>query len=488
MLPSIPASNIVNIMPSVIGTGGDSLDLNTVVLCDTGIYPLYQYASAKAVGDVFGTESDQYKFAQCYFSGYSGATSFPSALFFARYNTADASAKLIGASMKSVELDDLKKVSGDLNVTIDGVNKTCSLNLSVATSFSNAAELLNTSLGVGVEFNTQLQAFIFPSGTNGATSSISYAAGAVADALKLSESTGAIVDNATVVDTADTIMQKVTSYTLNFAAITTIGNAFNLDIKKAIAKWNSKQNNRYWFVAYDLEPTALIANNTNCFGQWLEENAISGTTAIYGTLEQAGLACGFAASINFRETNGRATMEFKRQSGIAASVTELQDATALESNGYAYYGAWATANERFIFFRNTKVSGDFEWIDAYLNQVYFNAQLQLAFMNMLINYKAIPYNAEGRAIHRAAAQDPINEMLNFGGIQSGVNLSEAQTTQINHEAGFDAAREINAKGYCLLIQDAAAQVRGKRQSLPLKLWYTDGGSVHTVNLASINVQ
>lgn len=220
----------------------------------------------------------------------------------------------------------------------------------------------------------------------------------------------------------------------------------------------------------------------------MKENAISGTTAIYGTLEQAGLACGYAASINFREMNGRATMEFKRQSGIAATVTSLQDANALESNGYAYYGAWATANERFIFFRNTIVSGDFAWVDNYLNQVYFNSQLQLAFINMLISYKAVPYNDHGRAIHRAAAQDPINEMLNFGGIQCGVNLSEAQKSQINYEAGFDAARQIETSGYCLLIQQATAQVRGQRGSLPLKLWYTDGGSVHTVNLASINVQ
>ena len=79
-------------------------------------------------------------------------------------------------------------------------------------------------------------------------------------------------------------------------------------------------------------------------------------------------------------------------------------------------------------------------------------------------------------------------MLNFGGIQSGISLSEAQKTQINYEAGFDAARQIQSTGYCLLIQDATAQVRGQRGSLPIKLWYTDGGSVQTVNMSSINVQ
>ena len=90
-------------------------------------------------------------------------------------------------------------------------------------------------------------------------------------------------------------------------------------------------------------------------------------------------------------------------------------------------------------------------------------------MNMLISYKAIPYNAEGIAIHRAAAQDPINAMLNFGGIQRGVNLSKTQKSQINYEAGFDSARQIETVGYCLLINKASAQVRGQRESLPLKL-------------------
>lgn len=488
MLPSIPASNIVTINPSVIGTGGDALDLNTVVLSDSSVYPVNQYASASDVGDAFGTSSDQYKFAQCYFDGYVGATMQPGALFIARYNSADAAAKLIGASVKSLSIEDLKTITGTLSVTIDGVAKSGSVDLSAATSFSNAAAIIGTALTANVTFNTQLQSFIIASATTGKSSTISYASGSASDALKLSKEQGAVADNSTQADTADTIMERVTNYTLNFAVITCIGASFDLDAQKAIAKWNSKQNSRYWFVQWGMEPTALIANNTNCFGSWLSENAIDGATAIYGTLEQAGLACGYAASINFSETNGRATMEFKRQSGIAATITELKDATALESNGYAYYGAWATANDRFIFFRNTKVSGDFAWVDAYLNQVYFNAQLQLAFLNMLISYKAIPYNAEGRAIHRAAAQDPINEMLNFGGIQSGISLSEAQKTQINYEAGFDAARQIQSTGYCLLIQDATAQVRGQRGSLPIKLWYTDGGSVQTVNMSSINVQ
>ncbi|WP_446469237.1 DUF3383 family protein [Xenorhabdus stockiae] len=79
-------------------------------------------------------------------------------------------------------------------------------------------------------------------------------------------------------------------------------------------------------------------------------------------------------------------------------------------------------------------------------------------------------------------------MLNFGAIQRGIALSEQQKKQINNEAGFDAATQIKTEGWCLRIGEATAQTRGLRRSLPLKLWYADGGSVQQVTLPSINVQ
>jgi len=56
------------------------------------------------------------------------------------------------------------------------------------------------------------------------------------------------------------------------------------------------------------------------------------------------------------------------------------------------------------------------------------------------------------------------------------------------QARVEAAAKIESTGYFLLIQNASAQTRGNRQSMPMKLWYTDGGSVHNINLGSINVQ
>lgn len=489
MLASIPASEIVTVLPSVLGAGGTAMALNAVIISDDVKFVAKEYSNADAVGNDYGTTSDKYKFAQIYFNGFTGSTVKPSALFISKYSAVASAAKLTGASLRSMSLDRLKAITGAISVTIDGVLKTGTVNLSAATSFSNAATLIATALTAAVTFDTQLQSFVIASGTTGATSSISFATGAAAEALALTELTGAQLDNVTTVDTATTAMKRLTNYTLNLSTIVVeTSTALDDDIQKEIATWVSLQNHRYWLVKYGEEPTALIANNTTNFAGWVAENNVADVTCVYGTFKHAALCAGYAASLNFSELNGRTTMDFRSTSTLAPSVTGVDDANALESNGYAYYGAFATANDRFIFLRNSIVSGEFKWVDAYLNQIYFNSQLQLAQITGLIANKSIPYNEVGKSKVRASAQDPINEMLNFGGIQTGVALSEQQKSIINNEAGVDAATIIFNQGYYLMIRDATAQVRAARGSFPIKLWYTDGGSVHSINIASINVQ
>lgn len=484
MLASIPASEIVTVLPSVLGAGGTAMALNAVIISDDAKFVAKEYSNADAVGNDYGTTSDKYKFAQIYFNGFTGSTVKPSALFISKYSAVASAAKLTGASLRSMSLNQLKAITGAISVTINGVLKTGTINLSAATSFSNAATLIATALTATVTFDTQLQSFVIASGTTGATSSISFATGAAAEALALTEITGAQLDNVTTVDTATTAMKRLTNYTLNLSTIVAeTSTALTDDIQKEIATWVSLQNHRYWLVVWKETKTETLV-----FKSWLEANNVADATVVKGDFEHAALCAGYAASLNFSELNGRTTMDFRSTSTLAPSVTDVDDANELDSAGVAYYGAFATANDRFIFLRNSIVSGEFKWVDAYLNQIYFNNQLQLAQITGLVANKSIPYNEVGKSKVRASAQDPINEMLNFGGIQTGVALSEQQKSIINNEAGVDAATIIFNQGYYLMIRDATPQVRAARGSFPIKLWYTDGGSVHSINIASINVQ
>lgn len=492
MFQSIPASRIVSVNPAVLSSGGSPLSMNAVFLSKNENIPTGQhlvFSDASATGDFFGLSSDEFQAAQIYFKGFDNSQIKPGALYFYPYNTEVEAAYLRGASVKSMALSVLKKLSGDITVTIDGADKTASaVSLSAATSFSDAASKIAEAFsGVTVRFDEQLQAFEIASSTKGKASSIGYAGGTLAEALNLTKDKGAVISAGADADSADTIMEGVIKTTLNFATFTTIHEP-TAEEKLALAKWSNAQGNRFLYVAWGKEATALQPGDTSCLGARLKASAYDGTAAVYGVLDKAAFVCGAIAAIDFTESQGRITLAFKRQSGLEVDVSNSTDAKNLEDNGYNYYGAWATANDRFLFLYPGQLPGKWKWIDAYVNQIRLNSQLQLALITLLTSSKSVPYNQVGIALQRAACQDPVNEALNFGSIQPGVNLSEQQKAVINNEARIDAATKIESDGYYLLIQQASAQTRGNRQSMPMKLWYTDGGSVHNINLGSINVQ
>lgn len=486
-LKSIPASHIVKVVPSAIGTGGSAYNLNGVFITSTSIYPTRTYTSATDVGADLGTDSDAYKFAVVYFQGTTISTTTPSTLFVTRYNESDIAAKIIGATLKSKSLSDLKSIKGTLAITVDGTEKSVELDLSNATSWSDAALTIGNALGLNCVFNSSIQCFTILSGTQGSKSSISYASGTTADALGLSSTAGASLDNATVADTATTAIERLKAYTLNFGGFT-LDSTFTIDTIKSFAQYVSAQKHDLWFVAHTLEAQALIANNSETLGSWVRENNISDTTLIYGDITEAALALGYMASLDFTHENGAMTLDFRNVSGLASRIDSESDATALESNGYMYYGGFATKADRFIFFRNSHVSGEFEWVDDYLVQLRLNGNIQNSILTGLVATGKVPYNALGKQKLRSWCTTPINEIVNFGGIQTGITLSDSQVQEVNAlSTRFDVAKELFTKGWVLIIDDASPTVRSARGSFPSTLLYTSGGSVHTINLASVAV-
>lgn len=495
MFKSIPASNIVSVNPAVLSGGGSALSLNAVFISKNSNLPsgrAVEFSSADSVGEYFGISSDEYKAAQVYFSGYDNSTIKPGTLYFIAYNESTEGAFLLGSSLSSMKLSALKKITGKLDMTVNGSSISVDIDLSAVTSFSEAAqkimEALPSSSVSAVEFDATLQAFKITSVNNGAESEISYATGSVAESLGLTESAGATISSGSAASTPASVMKSVTDSTLNWATFTTIFEP-EVESKLAFAEWSNAQNNRFMYVPWGIEKAAEQSGNTTCFGAQLKAAKYSGVCCpIYGGLEKAAFVCGTAASIDFTERQGRITFAFKSQSGLSADVTDETVAENLKNNGYNFYGAWATANDRFLFLMPGAMSGDWDWMDTYVNQIYLNSQLQLALINMLVTNKSVPYNATGVALQRAACADPIDAAVNFGSMQTGVELSEMQKATINNAAGYDAAALINAQGYALYIGSATAQIRANRGSFPMKLWYADGGSVHAINLSSISVQ
>jgi hypothetical protein len=497
---SIPASQIVQVSPSVLSAGGNALALNGVILTNDTAVPIgtvQSFATAASVASFFGDNSTEAALASVYFRGRNNATLMPGLLYFSQYNTAAVSAYLRSGSMASTTLTQLQAFTGVLTISIDGTPTTsATINLAAATSFSNAATLIEAGFTTplfSVTYDSVRSAFVFTADSTGATSTITVATGTLAASLKLTTATGAVLSQGAAAATPNTAMNAIIAKTLNWATFMTAWEP-SADDKVLFADWTNAQNNRFAYAMWSTEAAALTVPDTTSSMAQIIDAGYSGTCGIYvdptldNTGEVAAFILGATASLDFARTNGRITFAFKYLSGLIASVTDATVATNLKTNGYNFVGSYATANDDFTFFYPGSVSGDYLFLDEYVNQIYLNSQLQLATMVLLTSVNSIPYNDDGKTLVRAALMDPINEGLNFGLIREGVALSSSQAAQVNSAAGITIDNVLSTRGWYLQINDATAQVRAARGSFPMTLFYMDGGSVHAIVLASIVIQ
>lgn len=496
---AIPASRIANVTPSVLSASGAALDLNGLILSENASLvsgSLQSFANADDVGAFFGLTSTEYKMAQIYFEGQNGATTTPGKLYFGAYSETPVAAFLRSGSLADMTLTQLQALTGTLSVTIDGTpNTSASINLSSATSFSAAAATIEaafTSPDFTVEFDAQLSAFVFTSNTTGASSTATYATGTLAAGLNLTQATGAVLSQGAVASTPATSMPVFAAAAGDWAGFTTTFEPLIAD-KEAFSAWTAVQGKRYFYAGYDTDVNALTSGSSNTWVAAVLAANEDGTIPIWaasdaeGALEAAAVL-GWAASLNFTQKNGRTTLAERSFSGLTPSVTSDANASALQANGYNYYGDFATSSTQWQFFYPGSMTGQYKWADSYVCQIKLNADLQDAMMNLLTSVNSIPYNAAGYSLIHAALADPIAAAANFGTIRTGITLSASQVQELYNAVGVDVSQVINAAGYYLDIKDAAPSTRVARQSPPMTLYYTDGGSVQALSLASIEVQ
>lgn len=492
---TIPVSDIVTINPGVIGTGGNPLSLNGVILSQNTLLPSSQvrsFTSSDAVKSFFGPSSAEYAISQVYFAGFDNKTLTPGTLYFAPYVLTNSAAWLQSGSFAGVTLTQLQAIpAGTLIVTVDGTLFTSSsINLSAASSFTNAAALIAAAFtGTGkptCTWNAVNSTFTLTSTTTGASSTITYATGTISTSLLFTAATGAILSQGEVADTAATAMANVIANTQNWGSFMTLWEPVTAE-KTNFAIWTKAQNQRYLYVAWDTDAQAAVNGSTTNFGYLAKTAAYEGVMPVYNTKELAAFVLGTVASIDFNRRNGRITGAFKQQSGLAATVTDQQTSKNLLANGYSYYGAYATAADNETFLYSSQITGKWKWMDTFVNQVYLNAQLQLALISLLTGVNSVPYNESGYSLIRAAMNDPISQALNNGTIRSGVTLSALQIAQVNQVTGRDVSDIIQQTGYYLQVLDPGAQVRGNRGTPVINFFYTDGGAVHTITVASIDI-
>lgn len=647
-MSTIPVSEVVRVNPSVLGAGGSAVDLNGLILTANTRVPIgavLAFSSLTAVGAFFGLTSTEYTLAVKYFAGYNNSFKKPGKIFFAQYPLDDVSAYLRGGNLSSMTTAQLQALSGPLSITVDGVVKAATIDLSTATSFSNAAQIIandlsmegevgahvtasigghfsacttaGTVLTVGAVTNGSLQsgdtvtasdgtnalnatvvnqltgmpgaagtytisaaatpgnlttttvlsaskkmkvtvvadgavavsdvisgagvtvdtyvtgledgttggigvydisvrqtvapgvaitvftpavqydsvsgAFVFISGTDGASSTITFATGSLATALLLTSATGAVLSQGANAATPAAFMTALTLVTRNFAGwmLSFNPDVSGNDIKFAFAQWNATQNQKYCYAAWDsdAQPTTTVPAPNSLAGRIYAAAAAGCNVNWSPDASLAAFVCGTIASIDYTRTNGRVTFKMRAQSGFEPTVTDQTVFDNLAANNYNSYGAYGADNdEEFNWYANGAVSGDFVWMDSYINQIFLNKSFTLSLVRLLLSVGTIPYNSAGRALVKAALGNDIKVGLNFGIFRAGVTLSDSQIAAVNALAGMDIASALSNQGWYLLVQDASPTVRAARGSPPCTFFYVDGQSVQEIDLASIALQ
>lgn len=498
---SIPASHIVKVMPRVISGGSNDLEMNGLIITETQLIPadeqLLDFTSAETVGSYFGLDSEEYKAAIVYFNGFDNRSVSPRKLFIGRRIAEDAPAWLRGGVLdRSLHLSLSAITDGALKVTVDGsVVSLGGVSFSGCQSLSQAAAALEAAFAsVGcpakVSYSSVTRAMTITSPTSGNGSGMAFAGVSatgtdLAALFRLTESDGAVRSPGMAGMSRDEQMTAFRARSENWVSFTSLSE--DAEEIMALAKW-ANDNYGWLYVAHSSDVTITQPGVVSDPASRLKDAGLDNTTIVYGSLAYAAFIMGSIASVDWLRRNGSVTFAFKRQKGLAATVSDEATAAVLESKNCNYMGDFATRNAEFVFLYPASLSAsDYGFIDPYINAVWLNNRIQVALMDGLSRNGRVPYNERGYTMIRSWLMGPVNQAMNNAAIEPGIELSESQKSELFNEAGTDIAQELAIQGYYIQVLDPGAEQRAKRESPVISLWYTYGGAVQRVEVASAAV-
>ena len=491
MAQAIPADYIVSVNPRVIYGGSGQLVMSGLLLTENPLCPfpqLLSFPSADMVGAYFGVDSTEYKLADVYFRSYDNSFRKPETLYFARRVKTAIASELIGAPITALYSDFADIENGSMTIALNGNDIALTrLDFSSVSALSEVAQVIENALAseVGnttVVYSSLTKGFVITNGVTGEASTIEFAVAGeegtdVSAMLGLRATQGGVISNGSDALTPAAIMTSIINQTKNWVSFTSV-TAMTSDEILAYSAWNNSQNVSFLFSAY-VEDSASEAIAVK---EAVDNNAYNGVSVVYGTAEYAVFIMAEAASIDWNRRNGVINFAFKSQSGLAAIVTDGTTAANLEAKGVNYYGRWATRNPEFVFLYNGAVSGNYKWLDAWVNAIWLRAAVQISCMDGLKMAARVPYNEEEYTQISAWLQDPINQAVFNGCIDAGVTLNEKQKAELYAEIGKDVSKQLFIEGYYFEVKDPGAEVRGQRGTPIIGLWYTYGGSVNKLNI------
>ena len=508
MATAISANRLVTIQGGAISSNFTPLTMAGLILTKNPIAPfntVLSFSSLTEVGNYFGISSNEYNYATNYFKGYTGSLNTPKYLLFSFYTVTAIAPFTRGVALGSNDLLALKAITaGVLTVNFNGVAKSTSpINLSTYNSFSAMAGAIQTALQAQiatatVSWDTVTNAFTISNGVTGSSSTVAFCtATTLSNTMQIVESTGAILSQGSGALTPQANLNNVIAQNINWISFT---NLFDLSTDTgystylAFANWVSLQNNNFVYFGWSDETNLTLSGN-------MSNVAYALVTAGYGSVDGVGqitynipiflnygvqdIACfmmGIGASINYQSLNGTISFAYKQQDGLVPSVNNNDAYDALLLNGFNVYGIFNSRASSYNFTQNGTIGGIYEFIDNFYNQAWLADNIQNTILTLLSKSGKLSNNQNGYGILKSVLQGVMQQAINNGVVQVGNTFDSTVASILQTQAGYDITPQLTNVGYVIQIVPATPAQRTARTLPFVNIWYTNGGSINTINV------
>lgn len=446
------------------------------------------FTSASAVGDYFGTSSEEYLRAVFYFGWVSKSTTSPESIQFARWVDVAVAPTIRSLSGNNTTLAKWTAISaGSFGLTIGGVSETfSSLDFSLAGDLDAVATILQTAVqtGTGTQFTSATVTYNSTTGSFGfvggdavdATISVEVAGGGtditgagllgwLPQAEFTSSGTvtsGAVYSNGSAVETITEVLTASADASNDFGSFLFLTDlSLTLDEVTEAAEWNEAQNVMFMYTV------GVTGSNSSSWSTAL--NAISGVAlTISDTADEypEQMPMMVEAATNYEEVNSVQNYMFQQFPGITPSVTTNAQADAYDAILVNYYGSTQTAGQTISFYQRGVLQGasvitNIIDMNTYVNEIWLKDAAGVALINLIVGLASVSANEQGRSQILGALQDVINVALLNGVISVGKTLTSQQKSFITTETNDNKAwYQVQNSGYwvdCVVIpQDSEA--------------------------------
>lgn len=509
-MPQVSSSKFVNIIPQVLVATGSGFELNGLLLTKNDNLPLgvpYKFASQSAVASYLGSTSAEAAFATAYFTSFSNKTKIPPAMLIANYSLDVKAGWLRGAAITSTLAQFKTITNGNLKFYLnDGLVEITALDFSAATSMSDIATAIQTKIralnvapyaaNATCTYSSLFNAFQITSGATDSTGTVSFAVATATSGTDLSaillmrESDGAVVSKLqSSAITEAQYMNNIVLQTQNFISFTRLWAVEDTDEDLAFSAWVASKGVRYVYFEWDKNSVDILSNNATDFASVLKAAGYAGIVPNYGDQLLCAFVMGMICSIDFTVKDGRITCAFKTQAGQTVTCDNDDNFDVLTAKGYNFYCKDGTANNQFYGYQHGTISGDYEYIDSYVNQVWLNDQMQVALRELQQDSNSLPYNNNNYGFIQSTLKSIIDTAINAGVINVGIDPSAEQIAAVKAETGLDDVETpLYTFGWLLYIASPSATIRAQRGSPIIRFYYMDGGSIQQITLYSTAIR